>query len=73
MGSTDVRLRSDLEKAVEDLSQMLEEPVEAETVKSLRQRMVDKTVYVHQRREILLNDTAAGLAEGRWLWTTPPE
>lgn len=35
---------SDLEKAVEELSQMLEEDVEAETVKNLRQRMVDKTV-----------------------------
>ena len=37
---------SDLEKAVEDLSQLLEEPVEAESVKSLRQRMLDKTVCV---------------------------
>ena len=35
---------SDLEKAVEELSQMLEEPVEPATVKALRQRMVDKTV-----------------------------
>ncbi len=37
---------SDLEKAVEDLSQLLEEPVEAESVKSLRQRMMDKTVCI---------------------------
>ena len=35
---------SDLEKAVEDLSQLLEEPVGADSVKSLRQRMLDKTV-----------------------------
>ena len=34
----------DLEKAVEDLSQLLEEPVEKDTIKSLRQRMMDKTV-----------------------------
>lgn len=33
-----------LETAVEDLSQMLEEDIEADTVKGLRQRMMDKTV-----------------------------
>jgi len=33
-----------LEKAVEDLSQLLEEPIEADTVKDLRKRMMDKTV-----------------------------
>lgn len=36
--------RSDLERAVENLSQMLDESVEASTVKNLRSRMVDKTV-----------------------------
>ena len=39
-----VSLARDLEKAVEDLSQLLEEPVEKDTIKSLRQRMMDKTV-----------------------------
>lgn len=34
----------DLEKAVEDLSQLLEEEIKEETVSSLRQRMMDKTV-----------------------------
>ena len=29
---------------MEDLSQLLEEPVEKDTIKSLRQRMMDKTV-----------------------------
>jgi len=33
-----------LEKAVENLSQLLEEPIEADTVKDLRKRMMDKTV-----------------------------
>lgn len=61
-------LQADLEKAVEALSQMLEEPIEDETVKGLRQRMMDKTVYVKGRHEILLSDTAAGLLEGRWEW-----
>jgi ariadne-1 len=37
---------SNLEQAVEDLSQMLEEPIEEDTVKSLRQRMTDKAVSV---------------------------
>lgn len=35
---------SDLEKAVEELSQLLEEQIETDTVKALRSRMVDKTV-----------------------------
>ena len=37
---------SDLEKAVEGLSQLLDEPVDEESVKSLRQRMMDKTVRI---------------------------
>lgn len=36
--------RRDLEKAVEALSQLLEEPIEEGTVKALRSRIVDKTV-----------------------------
>ncbi|KAI0781474.1 hypothetical protein BD413DRAFT_505614 [Trametes elegans] len=66
-------IQADLEKAVEDLSQLLEEPVEADTVKTLRQRMLDKTVYVRARHEIVLRDTADGLAEGRWEWNTAQE
>jgi ariadne-1 len=38
--------RRDLEKAVEDLSEMLESPIEAETIPSLRQKVTDKTVRV---------------------------
>ncbi|TFK81924.1 hypothetical protein K466DRAFT_501272 [Polyporus arcularius HHB13444] len=64
-------IQADLEKAVEDLSQLLDEPVDADSVKSLRQRMMDKTVYVRGRHEILLQDTAEGLADGRWEWTEP--
>ena len=80
---------SDLEKAVEGLSQLLDEPVDEESVKSLRQRMMDKTVcrlslllenttysyltqvYVRGRHEIVLQDTAEGLYEGRWEWSEP--
>ena len=42
-----------LEKAVEDLSQLLEEPIEADTVKDLRKRMMDKTVRFRCITEII--------------------
>ena len=35
---------SDLERAVEDLSELLEQPIEAETIATLRQKVTDKTV-----------------------------
>ena len=34
----------DLEKAVEDLSELLEQPIEPENIATLRQKMTDKTV-----------------------------
>ena len=34
----------DLEKAVEDLSELLEQPIEPETIPELRQKVTDKTV-----------------------------
>jgi ariadne-1 len=34
----------DLEKAVEDLSELLESPVDGETISALRQKVTDKTV-----------------------------
>jgi len=60
--------QSDLEKAVEDLSELLESPIEPETIPVLRQKMTDKTVYVAKRNEIVLEDTAKGFADGRWIW-----
>jgi ariadne-1 len=38
----------DLEKAVEDLSELLENPIEAEEVAQLRQKVTDKTVCRHR-------------------------
>ena len=35
---------SDLERAVEDLSELLEQPIEPENIATLRQRVTDKTV-----------------------------
>lgn len=42
-GSNPCRYR-DLEKAVEDLSELLESPIEPETIPQLRQKVTDKTV-----------------------------
>lgn len=63
----------DLEKAVEDLSELLEEPIEPEKIAELRQKMTDKTVYVQKRNEIVLDDTAQGFLSGRWTWNVPVE
>jgi ariadne-1 len=64
-------LSSDLEKAVEDLSELLESPIEPETIPALRQKVTDKTVYVQKRNDIMLEDTATGYFEGRWQWNVP--
>ncbi|KIJ49526.1 hypothetical protein M422DRAFT_59265 [Sphaerobolus stellatus SS14] len=63
----------DLEKAVEDLSELLEEPIDPEKIAELRQKMTDKTVYVQKRNEILLEDTAQGFLDGRWKWNVTVE
>ncbi|KAG8963025.1 hypothetical protein FRC03_003521 [Tulasnella sp. 419] len=60
----------DLEKAVEALSELLERPIEPETIGQLRQQVTDKTVYVLKRNEVMLEDTANGYLEGRWQWIT---
>ncbi|KAI8927296.1 hypothetical protein BC831DRAFT_398800 [Entophlyctis helioformis] len=65
--------QSDLEMAVEALSELLEQPIEPESVTKMKQQVLDKTVYVSSRREILLVDTTKGLAEGRWKFTESPE
>ena len=36
----------DLEKAVEDLSELLEQPIDADNIGALRQKVTDKTVCV---------------------------
>ena len=61
-------IRSDLERAVEDLSELLEQPIDGESIPVLRQRVTDKSVYVQKRNEILLEDTAKGYLEERWKW-----
>jgi len=61
----------DLERAVEELSELLEMPIEPENIASLRQKMTDKTVYVQKRNEIMLEDTAQGFLDSRWQWNVP--
>ncbi|TFK22213.1 RING-5 domain-containing protein [Coprinopsis marcescibilis] len=58
----------DLEKAVEDLSEILESPIEPENIPNIRQQVTNKTVYVQKRNEIVLEDTANGFLDGRWKW-----
>ncbi|CAK5265546.1 unnamed protein product [Mycena citricolor] len=58
----------DLEQAVEDLSELLESPIEPENIPALRQKVTDKTVYVQKRNAIVLEDTADGFLDGRWKW-----
>lgn len=65
----------DLERSVEELSELLEGPVpvDKEGIGVLRQKVTDKTVYVQMRNEVMLEDTANGLVEGRWKWNAPVE
>ena len=58
--------QKDLEMATEQLSGLLEKPIERDKISELKQNVLDKTVYVAQRREVLLEDTAKGLIEERW-------
>jgi ariadne-1 len=58
--------QADLEFAVEGLSELCEKPVEIIQEQNLKQVILDKAVYVKRRQGVLLEDTAKGLAEGRW-------
>ena len=58
----------DLEIAVESLNELVEKNVDYDEdgVRALKQSVMDKMTYVSTRREILLEDTARGLVDGRW-------
>jgi len=58
----------DLEMAVEQLSELFERP--GERLAEGKREVVDKTAYVGTRRRILLEDTAKGLRDERWKFTT---
>ncbi|KAG5518138.1 hypothetical protein PMAC_003324 [Pneumocystis sp. 'macacae'] len=61
----------DLEMAVESLSGLCEKPINIDQISQLKQAVLDKTVYVSNRREILLEDTARGFLEDRWSFNVP--
>ena len=63
--------RSDLEQAVESLSELLEAPLEEDKIAEIRAKTTDKTVYVARRCQILLEDTLRGYDEERWVWADP--
>ncbi|TIC10539.1 hypothetical protein E3Q15_02604 [Wallemia mellicola] len=55
--------QADLEKAVENLSELLEKPLDVETIPDLRSQMQNATNYVKSRQIILLEDTLQGHLE----------
>lgn len=59
--------QNDLEQAVESLSELLEKPLEEEKIAEIRQTVLDKTVYVARRCQVLLDDTLKGYDEVRLL------
>ncbi|KAK0555602.1 hypothetical protein OC845_000173 [Tilletia horrida] len=61
----------DLERAVEELSENVEKPIDVSAIPQLRQKVTDLTAYVQKRREIVLTDTAEGFSENRWKWNVP--
>ncbi|KAJ3339018.1 hypothetical protein HDU93_008769 [Gonapodya sp. JEL0774] len=62
----------DLEMAVEQLSELMEKPIEtdADKIAELKRVVQDKSVYCGSRREVVLEDTAKGLLEDRWKYNT---
>lgn len=56
---------SDLERAVEELSELIESPIDPEGIKELRQKVTDKTVSSHDHeiplRLILMQFVYLGL------------
>jgi ariadne-1 len=58
----------DLEAAVEQLSQLLQDEIKAETIKEHRKNTINKTVYVRQRHDLILSDTAKRLQDGTCTW-----
>lgn len=65
--------QSDLELAVENLSALVESPVMSPpaALASWRQSVLDKSVYVDSRLQILLDDVRSGLVESRWSFYSP--
>jgi ariadne-1 len=52
--------QANLEHAVENLSEMLEQPIDVTTIMQLKADMVNKTNYVEKRAALILQDTLQG-------------
>nr|ODN99997.1 ariadne-1 [Cryptococcus depauperatus CBS 7855] len=60
----------DLERAVENLSYLLEQNIgEPETIAKLRHDVTNQAAYVQKRHDILMDDTLKGYLEHRWEFT----
>lgn len=59
----------DLEMSVEQLSELFELPTEE--LGNHKVEIMDKTAYVNSRRNVLLEDTAKGLADDQWKFNVP--
>ena len=57
-----------LENGVEELSELIESPLEPTKTEAWCREVSDMTVYVRERNRIMLQDTAEGFREGRWKW-----
>ncbi|OBZ87268.1 E3 ubiquitin-protein ligase dbl4 [Choanephora cucurbitarum] len=60
--------QENFEVATEQLSELLELPIEKENSAALRKMIIDKTVYVSQRQSVLLDHATQGLQDGIWLF-----
>ncbi|RSH80940.1 uncharacterized protein EHS24_008369 [Apiotrichum porosum] len=56
----------DLERAVEDLSFILESDMAEQPIAKIRSEVTNKAAYVQKRHDILLDDTLKGYLERRW-------
>lgn len=64
----------DLELATEQLSGLLGIPIsQSESIADLRRLLLDKSVYVSQRRETLIEDAAQRIQEERWEFKSSDE
>ncbi|OWZ63510.1 hypothetical protein AYX15_04541 [Cryptococcus neoformans] len=60
----------DLERAVENLSYLLEQNIgEPESIAKLRHDVTNQAAYVQKRHEIMMDDTLRGHLEHRWEFT----
>lgn len=55
--------QANLEKAVEDLSEMVDKPIEPSKITEIKMDMQNKLNFVQKRSEIIMKDTLMGYIE----------